>query len=103
MKIRTQTDINNLDKRIQNELGVDIKKYRDEEVVENLIELMNFPIYVTNWTLKPTLYSFIAFLIGFLLIDLDNKFENIIYTIAGFCLFLSPRVCNQSKDFRVYF
>jgi len=89
MKIRTQTDINNLDKRIQNELGVDIKKYRDEEVVENLIELMNFPIYVTNWTLKPTLYSFIAFLIGFLLIDLDNKFENIIYTIAGFCLFLS--------------
>lgn len=89
MKIRTQTDIDNLDRRIQDELGVDIKKYRDEEVVENLVELMNFPVYVTNWTLRPILYSFIAFLIGFLLIDLENKFEYVIYTAAGFCLFLS--------------
>jgi hypothetical protein len=89
MKIRTQTDIDNLDKRIQDELGVDIKKYRDEELVANLVELMNFPVYVTNWTLKPILYSFIAFLIGFTLIDLENEFEYVIYTAAGFCLFLS--------------
>ena len=43
MKIRTQTDVDNLDRHIQNELGIDIKKYSDEDVANNLIELLNFP------------------------------------------------------------
>lgn len=89
MKIRTQKDVENLDRRIQDELGIDIKKYRDEDIAENLFELINFPAYVINWTLKPILFSFITFLIGFSVIDLGDKFEYIIYAIAGCFLFLS--------------
>ena len=48
MKVRTKRAARKLDKVIQEELGIDIKKYRDEEVEETVGDLLNFVGYAIN-------------------------------------------------------
>mgnify|MGYP001801556879 CR=1 FL=1 len=70
MKIRTSKDVEKLDKKIKEELGIDVQKYRNEEVVENFVQLLVFPEYVINWVIRPVLISLIILLIGFLTYNL---------------------------------
>ncbi|WP_103866809.1 MULTISPECIES: hypothetical protein [Aquimarina] len=87
MKIKTQEDVDSLDIKIQNELGIDLKKYRNPEVVENIMDLLLFPKYILNWTMRPVLISFVIYIIGYFIIDLVH-IEYILYAIIGLVLFL---------------
>ncbi|GAA0715640.1 hypothetical protein GCM10009430_10370 [Aquimarina litoralis] len=87
MKIRTKKDVEKLDNKIKNELGIDVRKYRNEEVVENFVELLVFPKYVINWVIRPILLSLLFFIFGFYVLDLVHV-EYVIYTIIGLILFL---------------
>lgn len=88
MKISTPKDVEKLDNRIKNELGIDVQKYRNEEVVENLVELLVFPKYVITWAIRPILIALGIFIIGFFVFDLVHV-EYIIYGSIGFGLFLA--------------
>ncbi|MEM6699997.1 MAG: hypothetical protein AAF599_16460, partial [Bacteroidota bacterium] len=70
MKIRTSKDVEKLDKKIKEELGIDVQKYRNEEVVENFVQLLVFPEYVINWVIRPVLISIGIFIIGFFTLNL---------------------------------
>ena len=87
MKIRTTKDVEKLDHKIKTELGIDVQKYRNEEVVESFVELLVFPEYVITWVIRPILLSILIFLIGFFIFDLVH-IEYIIYGIIGLVLFL---------------
>lgn len=87
MKIRTEADVQALDQKIQSELGVDIKKYRDEETVETLSGLITFPIYALNWTIRPVIIAFALYVLGFWGIDLVHV-QYLLYGILGLLLFL---------------
>ncbi len=88
MRIRTQKDVEKLDNRIKNELGIDVQKYRNEEVVESFVELLVFPEYVITWVIRPILISLGIFITGFFVFDLVH-IEYIIYGSIGFGLFLA--------------
>ena len=87
MKVKTKEDIEKLDLEIQEELGIDVKKYRNEEVVENFVDLLVFPEYIFTWTIKPILMAILIYIIGFFVVDLIHV-EYIIYGLVGFVLFL---------------
>ena len=87
MKIRTPKDVEKLDAKIKEELGIDVQKYRNQEVVENFVELLVFPQYIFKWVLRPIPISFLIFGIGFFALDLVHL-EYVIYTIVGLILFL---------------
>lgn len=87
MRIKTTKDIEALDKKIKDELGIDVQIYRNEEVVENFVELLIFPEYVFTWVIRPIIISFIIFIIGFFLFDLVH-IEYVLYAIIGIALFL---------------
>ena len=87
MRIRTTRDIEQLGEKIKQELGIDLQKYRDEEAVENFVELLVFPQYIFNWVIRPILLSIVIFMVGFFLLDLVH-IEYIIYGLVGFVLFL---------------
>jgi hypothetical protein len=86
MRIRSQKDIDTLELTIKEELGIDIQKYRNEEIVENFVELLVFPQYVFNWVLRPIGISLLIFFVGFFVFDLGG-FEYIVYGLLGFALF----------------
>lgn len=87
MKIKTQADVIALDQKIQSDLGVDIGKYRDPEVVSKITELLVFPIYALNWTVRPVIIAFLIYLAGFFIFDLVH-IEYLIYAVFGVVLFL---------------
>jgi len=87
MKIRTQADVEQLDERIKNELGIDVRKYRDEEVAENFMELLLFPQYIGSWVLRPVVLLLVLFVVGFFFIDLVH-IEYLIYAVFGLALSL---------------
>jgi len=87
MKIRTEADVQALDQKIQAELGIDIKKYRDEETVDTLSSLITFPIYALNWTMRPVVIAFILFIAGFWVVDLVHA-QFVLYGTLGLILFL---------------
>ncbi len=87
MKIRNDKDVQLLEETIKIELGIDVSKYRNEEVAENFVQLLVFPNYVFKWVLRPVFFAFVAYLLGFLLIDLVHV-EYIIYALVGLGLFL---------------
>jgi len=91
MRIRTAKDVEKLDDRIKEELGIDVQKYRNEEVVESFVELLVFPEYVITWVIRPILISFVIFLIGFFIFNLVH-IEYFIYGVIGLVLFLSTGV-----------
>lgn len=88
MNIRTEKDLELLDKKIQEELGVDVQKYRNEEVAENFVELLVFPEYVISWVIRPVLVSLAIFILGFYILNLVHL-EYIIYAVIGLGLFLT--------------
>lgn len=91
MKIRTPKDVEKLDAKIKEELGIDVQKYRNEEVVESFVEILVFPVYVLNWVLRPVLVSLGIFILGFFLFDLAD-IEYIIYGVFGSGLFLTTGI-----------
>jgi hypothetical protein len=87
VKIRTQKDVEELKSTITRELGVDVTKYRDEEVAENLVDLLVFPKYIVKWIGRPVLWALVLYVLGFFIIDL-GPFEYILYGVFGLILFL---------------
>lgn len=87
MKIRSAKDVSKLDTRLKEELGIDVSTYRNEEAVSNFTELLIFPKYVINWTLRPVLISFALYIIGFFFLDLVHV-EYVLYALIGLVLFL---------------
>lgn len=87
MRIRTQKDVEKLDIKIKDELGIDVQKYRNEEVAENFAELLVFPQYVVSWVIRPILVALLLFIIGFFILDLVH-IEYALYGIIGLVLFL---------------
>ncbi len=87
MKIRTKKDREKLYNKIKEGLGIDILKYRNEEVVNNFVDMLVFPKYVINWVSRPILIAFVIFIIGFFVFDLVHV-EYAIYGIVGLVLFL---------------
>lgn len=88
MKIKTQADVKALDKKIQSELGVDIGKYRDPDIVSTISDLLVFPIYALSWTIRPVIIAFLLFIAGFFFFDLVH-IEYLLYAIFGIILFLT--------------
>ena len=88
MKIRTTKDVTKLDLRIKDELGIDIQKYKDEEVVESFVDLLVFPEYIISWVIRPILIALLLFVLGFFLLQLVHV-EYVLYAIIGFVLFMS--------------
>lgn len=88
MKIRTEKDIEQLDYRIKTELGVDVRKYKNEEVVEKIVSMLVFPEYVLTWMLGPVLLALVFFGLGFYLLQLVHV-EFVLYAIFGLVLFLA--------------
>lgn len=88
MKIRSQKDIEVLDHKIKEELGIDVRKYKNEEVVENFVEIMVFPKYVINWVIRPILVAILIYIIGFFIFNLVH-IEYVVYGIIGLLLFLA--------------
>lgn len=87
MKIRTDADVARLDQKIKTELGVDVGKYRNEEVVETLSSLLVFPIYAISWTVRPVIIAFLLFVVGFFVLDLVH-IQYLLYAIFGLVFFL---------------
>ncbi len=87
MKIRSKKDVEKLDEKIKTELGIDISKYHNEEVISNFLELLIFPRYILNWAIRPILISLGAFILGYFIFNLVH-IEYVLYTIIGLVLFL---------------
>lgn len=87
MKIRSQADVEALDQKIKAELGVDIGKYRNEEVVEQISSLLIFPIYVVSWTIRPVIIAFVLYLLGYFVLDLVHV-QYLIYAVVGLVFML---------------
>ncbi len=87
MKIKTAEDVHLLDLKIQNELGIDLKKYRKPEIVENFVDILLFPKYILNWLIRPILISLLIYINGFWVIDLVH-IQYFIYAVLGLILFL---------------
>ena len=92
MKVRSQEDVEKLDLRIKSELGVDVQKYRNDEVVENIVAILIFPEYVLTWIIGPILLAIAAFVVGFFFLDLAHV-EYALYGIIGLVLFLITGIC----------
>lgn len=87
MRIRTEADVERLDQKIKQDLGIDVRKYRNEEVVTNMIALLVFPEYVITWMILPILVSLALFVVGFFMLKLVH-IEYALYAVIGFVLFL---------------
>jgi hypothetical protein len=87
MKIRSQADVDALDQKIKTELGIDIGKYRNEEVVEQISSLLVFPIYVVSWTVRPVIIAFVLYIVGYFVIDLVHV-QYLLYAVLGLVFFL---------------
>lgn len=81
-------DIEKLSEKIKDELGIDIQKYRDEELVGKFIELLAFPKYISNQLIRPVSIYIGVFLFGFLIFDLA-PIDYLVYGVLGFLLFLA--------------
>lgn len=87
MNVKTQAEAAALNQRIIDEMGVDISKYRNEEVAETLGDLLVFPLYAINWVIRPVLISLALWLLGFWFIDLVHV-QYLIYGVVGLALAL---------------
>ncbi|MFK7758167.1 MAG: hypothetical protein AB8B53_14655 [Flavobacteriales bacterium] len=87
MKIRTEKDVEALDLQIKEELGIDLSSYRNDEVMENFLDILIFPIYIISWAIRPVICAFILYIIGFFVIDLVH-IQYLIYAILGLVLFI---------------
>ena len=65
MKVKTKEDLDKLDQKIQDDLGVDVKRYANPEVVARFVEMLLFPAYALFWLSIPMLLFFLAFIAGY--------------------------------------
>lgn len=79
--------IEELKEKVSSELNIDLEKYNDQETLDNLAELIAFPVYFNNWVIRPIIFSVILFITGFFILDLEN-IQVLIYLIFGLPLFL---------------
>tara|TARA_B100001287_G_C22686402_1_gene533934 strand:+ start:6098 stop:6853 length:756 start_codon:yes stop_codon:yes gene_type:complete len=86
MEIKSKKDIEVLEKRIIDELGIDLKRYQNEEVAQKFLEIIDFQNYVIKWTIRPLLISLIIFIVGFFILDL-GVLGYLFYGIVGLILF----------------
>ncbi|MFK7809133.1 MAG: hypothetical protein AB8F74_15125 [Saprospiraceae bacterium] len=87
MKVKNKEDIQRLDEKIKSELGIDVRKYRDDDVAEDFMDLLLFPKYFASWVLPSIGLMFVLFLLGFFFVDLAN-IEYLVYAFFGFFLFI---------------
>ena len=87
MKIKNKKDVEVLDQKIRQELGVDLSKYRNQEVTETLLDLLIFPKYAIWWVGQCVLVSFFLYIIGFFVVELVH-IQYVIYAILGLIFFL---------------
>lgn len=87
MKIKDENDVHELDLRIQSELGLDLKKYRNDEVVEKILSLLVFPEYFFTWVIGPVIFALLCYAAGFIFFDL-SAFTIGLYIVLGLLLFL---------------
>ncbi|WP_299104142.1 hypothetical protein [uncultured Tenacibaculum sp.] len=87
MKIRTEKDVRELDEKIKRELGIDVRKYRNEEVVASFSELISLPSYIVSWVIRPILFALLLFIAGYYTLNLVH-IEYLIYSIIGLVLYL---------------
>ncbi len=86
MKIKNKEDVKDLDRKIKDELGIDISKYKNEEVISNFVELFLLPQYIVSWVIRPVLFSLFLYFFGFYSLKLVH-IEYIIYAVVGLILF----------------
>lgn len=84
--MNNQQDIEEIKKTIFDELGIDIAKYQDESVAENLVDLLIFPKYIAKWVARPVLFFLLLYIVGFFVVDLVH-IQYLIYAIVGLVLF----------------
>lgn len=87
MKIRNEKDVELLDQKIQDELGIDVKKYRNPVVLESIMEIITLPQFIMTWMLRPLGISLLIFLTGFFTLNLD-RFEYLLYGGIGSLLII---------------
>ncbi|CAL2055105.1 hypothetical protein [Tenacibaculum sp. 190524A05c] len=87
MKIRTKKDVQELDEKIKTELGIDVSEYKNEDVAENFAELLMLPSYMVSWVIRPIIFSFILYIIGFYTLNLVHV-EYLLYALLGFLFFM---------------
>ncbi|SNR15491.1 hypothetical protein [Tenacibaculum jejuense] len=87
MKVKTKRDVLKLQEKIKQELGLDVSKYKDEEVVENFVEILLLPNYIVSWVIRPIFISFLIYIFGFYVFNLVH-IEYVFYAIIGFGLFI---------------
>jgi len=66
--------------QIQQELGIDMRKYASEEAVEALSNLLSFPQYVFAYMLRPLGAALLLFALGFVFLDLVH-IEYLLYLL----------------------
>ncbi|TCI94925.1 hypothetical protein [Tenacibaculum sp. M341] len=86
MKIKNKEDVKDLDRKIKDELGIDISKYKNEKVISNFVELFLLPQYIVSWVIRPVLFSLFLYFFGFYSLKLVH-IEYIIYAVVGLVLF----------------
>ncbi|MEM8860589.1 MAG: hypothetical protein AAGD96_19880, partial [Chloroflexota bacterium] len=89
MKRKIQTvDVEALDQKIKNELGLDISKYNNPRIVESLVELLAIPYYLRYWVIRPIFLSIAAYVLGYYIFEL-TQFEYAFYGVLGLIFFLA--------------
>lgn len=88
MKIKTEEDVERLNEKIKADTGVDIAKYRNEEVIGNFTSLLLFPIYLIKAVRIPILLVIGLFILSFFIIDLQGVVEYLFYVPFGAILWL---------------
>lgn len=72
--------------RINNEIGIDMTKYQNSEILDKITGLLMIQKYAISSLVKPTVISFFAFIVGFYILNLEIL-GVIIYTLFGSILF----------------
>lgn len=66
--------------QIQQELGIDMRRYASEEAVTTLADLLSFPQYVLAYMLRPLGAALLLFALGFVFLDLVH-IEYLLYLL----------------------
>lgn len=72
--------------RINDEIGIDMTKYQNNEIIEKIISLLIIQKYAVSSLIKPTIISFFLFITGFFILNIEI-IGIIIYTLFGSILF----------------
>lgn len=87
MRIKTQAQADALNQRIFDEMGVDISKYRNEDVASTLTDLLIFPIYAIKWIVQPVIIVLLLWVAGWFFLAL-YAFDYVLYPTIGLLLAL---------------